>query len=142
MLALIVLDDGPHVLDALDRERLEERDHGDEFVRRLVAFAPRPGFQGDAVVGLELEAVRVDVEDDGALERPVQVREVLDVHAVLVPRRFLEQLPRDVGTVRVEFLDDGDGELELEVASSRSAGQVREKDRAEETADSRRRGGW
>lgn len=139
MLALIVLDDGPHVLDALDRERLEERDHGDEFVRRLVPFAPRPGFKGDAVVGLELEAVRVDVEDDGALERPVQVREVLDVHAVLVPRRFLEQLPRDVGAVRVEFLDDGDGELNWRW---RHQGQVREKDRAEETADSRRRGGW
>ena len=111
VLALVVLDDGPHVLDALDRQRLEERNHGDQFVGRRVALGTLPRLEHDGVVRLELDPLGVDVEDDGALEGPVQVRQVLDVGIVLVPRRLLEQLPGDVGPVGVDLLDLRDGEL-------------------------------
>lgn len=76
MLPIVVLYDGSDVLDALDRERLEERDERDELLGCLVARA-LPGGEEDTVRRLKLEVRWIRVEDDGALKRATEVGEIL-----------------------------------------------------------------
>lgn len=66
MFPLVILDDRSYVLDALDRESLEERNEGHEFLGGRIALGSLPGREEDTVRRLELEVRGVGVEDDGA----------------------------------------------------------------------------
>lgn len=70
--ALIVLDDRPHVLDAADRQRLEEGNERHQLFSGAIALA-QPRLETDAVLGLQLEVSGVGVEDDGTFQRAAKV---------------------------------------------------------------------
>lgn len=108
MFPLIKPNHAPHIFHPPNRHGLQERNQPDQLLGR---FGPgsrtKPGREEDSVGRLELDVRRVGVEDDGPLEGSTEVGEIFDYRVVFVAGGFTEELPGNVGAVRVDFLDYG-----------------------------------